>query len=175
MNYHLGADEQSRSALFVRYINPSDLQKLSYRMRDSIKARLSWDWINPQAWRLLGFEGGPVETYLERLVLLQRQWGSTMTASNRTSFERVLVEKYGYNPEDVAIWTDAYLELFEAGLVPSTISQPWTYEPTTLAEDIGGTVKKSIFPALALVGIAAVAVYGFTTQGIPGLAAKRRK
>lgn len=173
MPCYLGRDEQSAAPLFVRMWDPTDLQTVAWKMCDAIKRRLSWDWLNPQAWRMVGFDCGPVEQWLKDYIALSREQRVPLTDATRAQFAYDMVGQYGYDPDDIDIFIDEFLALKDQGLVPVSISKPWTYEPTSVREDITKEALTKVLPVAALIGLAALAVYGFTTRGLPRLVASK--
>lgn len=171
----LGRDEQGTAPLFVRLFSPTDLQTVATKMAQLIRQRYGFlDKLNPfsSGYRLLGFEQENVEEFLQNYVLIARQLRIPLTPDTKESYAVHLVEQFDYKPEDVDVWLEAFLQVKSAGMVPPSIAVPWGYEPTTAGEDVTKALTKGI-PIVALVGLAAVAVYAFSSQGLPRLAARR--
>jgi len=171
----LGRDEQAPAPLFVRLINPTDLQRVSVKMCELIRQRYGWlDRLNPwsSGYRLLGIECENVTEFLQNYIMIARQLRLQLNENTRADFAAHMAEQFGYRAEDLDVWIEAFLQVKKAGMVPQSIAIPWAYEPTTVGEDVAKTVTRSL-PVVALIGLAAVAVYAFSSRGLPRLAARR--
>lgn len=171
MNYYLG-DEQAPAPLFVRLVAPTDLDQTVKRMIDVIKDYYSGvDLLNLGLWRKLGWEGGPVVDFLQRYFIIARTRKEAVNEANMASFVADYLSRYpGSREDDTVDYFQALVDLAKAGMVPDTIYRPWTYEPQTLAEEIGGVVQKSVVPTIILFGVLAIAAYGVSTTILPQLA-----
>jgi hypothetical protein len=170
----LGRDEQSTSGWFVRTLNPTDLEQVAYDMRNLLKEKLPWDYINPQLWRMIGMDGGPLLTWLKRVVLYARQRQISLAPETAGEFEQYLISEFDYPPDDTQLYLETYLDLYRANKIPQTIRQPWGYTPTTTGEDIAQTLTTTVAPILFLLAVGSVAAYAFFSKGLPRMAARRR-
>jgi len=166
---YLGISQQEPALPVVRLIAPTDIQEVAWKMGEYIGDRHSWDWINPSMWRIVGFESGNIIDFLQRYILVARQWKEPLTRENQDRFSSHFLSEYDYRESDLSEIFEAFFAIREAGLMPDTIYRPWSYEGTTLAEDIGAAAGKAVLP-LGILAIAAVAVYAFFSKGAPAIA-----
>jgi len=167
---YLGISEQEPALPFVRLVSPTDIQEVGWKMGGIIADKHTWDWLNPAMWRIVGFESGNVIKFLKQYILIARQWQISLTPENKEQFKEYFVAQYEYRPDDLDELFDAFFQVRDAGLMPDTIYAPWTYESTTLAQDIGkaaGEAVKSVFPKALLFGVLGIAAYAFFSRGIP--------
>jgi hypothetical protein len=163
MEYVSGAlvsNEQQQGLPFVRFLFPSDADRVAQAMTQIIRDRYKLDWINPAAWGAVGIGGDAVFTFLRRLMLYQRSTKTVVDEANRFQYESYMSTKYGYSQKLSEQYFDAYLEVVNAGLVPNSILKPWTYTPS------------SPIVQWVVIGLSAVAVYAAVSKGVPAMLKK---
>ena len=162
----MGSDTQTGALPVIRIFSPSDVDKVGEYMRRIIKDKYEGiDIFNLDLWRKLGADGGPIRTWLERLIFVSRKMHESLNTQSKLRFSDTMITDYSYRPEDMADYIDAYLQAKQAGYVPATIDFPWTYEPSTVSGAISDIAKQSAIP-VSLLALAAVAVYGLSTTGV---------
>lgn len=166
---YLGADQHSPSPPFLRTFYKTDFQKVRERMLSILKQRASWDLINPTLWGQVGLTGAPVDQFIENYIAVASKARQPLTRDNAEAFAQKMHKLYGTPVKRLSEYIDVLLTMKESGEVPDTILYPWTYTPeTSLGEDLrkaglrGGAV-------LAMVGLVAVGVYAFASQGVVAL------
>lgn len=173
MHYQYGADETQPAPAFVRVVAPTDIQTVSAAMARIIKDYYpGMDMLNPTLWHLLGaftYEG-PVIEFLQRVIALEREWKTSLNEGSSNRFKAELRSRHGYSVDDVVVYVRAYLQAIREGLVPDSIMMPWSYSPTSAAEDVGAAaagVMKSVWPY----ALGALAVYALISAFAPNLIA----
>lgn len=169
---NIGIDETQPALPFVRLVAPTDIQQVAAELSRIIKDYYpGFDLLNPDLWRKLGFSTleGPLIDFLQRLVQVERERGDSLTASNISSYYVAMKDRYGYSTEDLNDYLRAFTEAAAAGLVPDTILKPYSYTPTTAAEDVAQTVSRTVIPTLGPLLLGALAIYAAVTVLLPKL------
>jgi len=164
---YLGIDEQAEALPFVRLFDPTDLQRVGWKMGGIIEGNHSWDWLNPTVWRVVGLESSNVIEWLKRYIEIARQWRLPLTHDTAPQFQQHFIEQYGYSASDLDEYFDAFWAVREQGLMPDSIYMPWEYQPTTVSEDIGQAVSKALSPKLIILAVLGVGAYAFFSRGLP--------
>jgi len=168
---YVGADQQSPAPLFVRFVAPTDLDQARKAMVQIIKAKYSGnDLFNIALWRKLGWEGGPVNTFLTNYMLMARTRQTSPANSTLPQWKGQYLSRYpGSVGEDVEDYFDALMQARAAQLVSDTIWQPWDYSPETPLEEFAASVGKAatsgfnkILVAGAIVGLVYLIVRRYT-------------
>lgn len=173
MQYTYGADETQPAGPFIRVIAPTDIQQVAEQMARVLKDSYPGiDLLNTRLWHLIGafVYSGPIVEWLQRVIALEREWRASLNESSADRFKNELRSRHGYTVDDVVDYNRAYLQVMREGLVPDSIRVPWTYQPETVAADIGkgaADVMKSVWPYL----LGAVAVYAAVSAFAPNLIA----
>lgn len=153
----LGADETKPGAVFVRLINPTELDKVALEMSRIIKGYYSGvDILNFDLWRKLGMDvgsqGNPLQEFLQHYMQVARETNDSLSERNKEWWITTINERFGTRLDDVNDYIKAMLDMIRAGTMPDIILKPYGYEPTEIGEDF----MKDIFPKLVI----AVAVIG---------------
>lgn len=171
MHFTLGVDETQPAPIFVRVIDPTDIQNVASEMARIIKDYFPGvDMLNTDLWHLIGAYtySGPIMDFLQRLIALQREWKQSLTKSTQDQFKAALQSRHQYSDMDISFYIRAYLQALQGGSVPQSIQQPWNYQPSSAATDVGKVAAeslKSVWPYL----FGAVAIYGLVTAFLPNL------
>lgn len=171
MHYQLGADETQAAGLFVRLVAPTEVQKISARMAQIIKGYYAGvDWLNAYLWRILGVSTleGPLIDFLTNMIALERERRDSLNEATAGEYKATLRARHGYDVDQVVDYVRAYLQCMKEGLVVQAIQEPWTYTPTTIAQDVGGVATGTV-KALTPLLLGAVAVYAFVSVFLPNL------
>jgi hypothetical protein len=172
MQYTLGIDETKAGLPFVRMIAPTEFDQVISIMLRRIKGYHGGiDFLNPGLWLEIGAEGGPVKDYLTYVMDIARTTKTAMTPENAPDFNTQIKEKYGLNSGYLIEYSKAYLECVETGEVPKEIREPWSYEPTSVAQDVGSGVTAGVKTLGPLI-LGAVAVYALVSAFLPNLVGK---
>lgn len=143
--------EQEGQMLFVRWFNPTEMDKAVRAVMTEIKRYNFPGWDIMADFNLMGFEGGPVYDFLEAYIGVANPKGYAVTVDNREEFQQALEASSDIRPENIAIYIDAVLDAQAAGTLPPTIYAPYTYDPTSapeageqIAPAIVGTVNRAL-------------------------------
>lgn len=155
----LGADETKPAGVFMRLVNPTELDKTAKEMARLIKDYYAgWDFFNLSLWRKLGMSvesgSGPLHDFLQHYIQIARESGDSLSERNQEWWINTIHERFGTRTDDVQDYVKAMLDMIRAGTMSETILKPYRYEPTEIGEDF----MKSMFPKLVI----AVAVIGGT-------------
>lgn len=154
---YLGRDETKPAPLFIRGISPTEIQQLATEMIRVIKGYYPGiDIINPYLWAAVGVEadnptGGPVIEFLQRYVDAARTMRKTLTRTSKDYFYEYLYRNFEYEPKRLNDYLEALLDLQAANKIPPAFRNPLSYEPSSLAADIGKPLR-NILIAGAIVG-----------------------
>lgn len=173
----LGRDEQKPALPGVHLIAPTKFD----RAVDGIKIVLR-DWYSPldivnnfQLYGTLGIDH-TVMRFLHRVILYARKNKLDITSANKSRIMKGLQSQYGYSDFKTITMMDAILEAKKAGFLSPEIIRPYDYQPTSVLQDVGQgaskAVKTNLLP-IAVLGIGAIAAYGFATRGIPNVLTSR--
>lgn len=160
--------EQERGLPFIRFINPTELDKA----RDSMELllRLKYpglDIANIHLWKMIGWDGGPIEEFINQYMHWSKTNRSTLTQINRNSFVDAMMASGIYGDRKIVDeYVDIFLSAQKAGDISDTIYTPYEYEETEPIEKIGKEVGKEL-NRLFLFGVLAIAGYGLMTTFIP--------
>lgn len=166
MNYEqLGRDEQESAGLFIRWISPTDFDKLQKSIAQTIADKYAWDLINPKLIALLGFDSGNVALFIReymRIAETNKQY--LHNDATYAMFFSAMQRDTTFSDSDLGEFLPALMELVKQGNVPPAILKPYDYEATSLASDIAGTAVKSILP-LGTIALLAFGAYAFMSGG----------
>lgn len=184
VNNLLGADETKTGTGFIRYVNPTELDKVAKELARLIKSYYAgWDIANPTLWRKLGWEpsSGPLGEFLQNYIQLSRETRESLSERNKEWWINTMESRFGTRRDDLTDYINAMLDMIRAGTMSNVILKPYTYQPTELGEDIGKAVG-GVFPKLviAIAVIAGVMVLSNTiipqvTTSVGAARARRRK
>jgi hypothetical protein len=170
--HYLGIDETKPGLLYVRDFSPTDLDKVETEIVRRVMGYYPGiDLLNADLWRKLGFAGGPVYEYLQQMMDLERRWNKSMDAGNAPEFNTEIQSVYATNSQDLIDYSRAYTEALAEGLVPETISKPWTYTATSVVQDVGAGVQMGVKTFWPLI-LGGVAVYALAAAFLPNLVGK---
>lgn len=160
----LGIDEQAPAGLFTRIVSPSDLDRARASMIEIIRGyHAGADLLNIALWRKLGWEGGPVNAFLANYMLMARTDRQAPTAQTLPLWKgRYLTRFPGSISEDVEDYFNALMDARKSGLVSDSIFIPWTYTPTSAAEDLAAAVAvpaKAAFDKLLITAAIVGTIY----------------
>lgn len=165
MNYYLGSlatpavSEHERQMIFVRWFNPTDLDKAINALYKQIQAinLPGWDyWAEMGPGGLVGFEGANIENFLQAYINVSRDLGYVLTAANSGTFKTMINSEYGIPAKNLDVYLDVMLKAKASGTIPDTIYMPFTYEPSEALEPGEALTPAVVRSASTLALVAAV-------------------
>lgn len=155
---YLGRDELSPS--WTPSWNPTIFDTVTGAMVDSITSRLSFDLINPKAWKYVGLMGGPVQKFLTHYIQVAAELKRPYDKSDFNQWATIFKNRFGYtDTEQLELYFSTLRQLRESGRVPDELWEPYNYtvEVTGLLPQTGKTILKYV----VIGGVAyALIVYG---------------
>lgn len=129
----LGRDETIPGSITAQIINPTDYDNAVDAIINRLHEIFTWDLINPTLWKLIGFTGGPVKTWLTRYIQTSSLWGQSYSNFDSQKWLDYFRDSFGYDPEISKWYFDVLEELSDQGLVSINIYQPFNYTPSGTA------------------------------------------
>ncbi len=173
-NAYMGADETKPAPVFVRLVNPTELDKTAKEIARLIKSYYEgWDFFNLQLWRKLGLSvesgSGPLHEFLQNYIQLSRETRDSLSEHNKDWWLTTMHERFGTRTDDLQDYIKAMLDMISAGTMPNTILKPYRYEPTEAGEDF----MKAVFPKLVIATAIIGGVMVLSGTIIPQISAAR--
>jgi hypothetical protein len=185
MNYELlGIDETQPAPAFVRLVVTPDITEATNNIETLIRAYYP-GFLNFDAIRKIGINLNPwsdkIMGFLQTVVDYERTIQQTLTRDNEAAFRDKVHEQHAdYRDDDVTDYFRAWNELLAAGRIPDTLTRPWGYTPTTIAQDVGAAVGQTASSAsksgvgdIAPLVLGAIAVYAAVTVFLPKMLLKK--
>lgn len=181
----LGIDETSPAPVFVRLVVTPDITQATNDIEALIRAYYP-GFLNFDAIRKIGINLNPwsdkIMGFVQTVVDYERVVTQTLTRDNEAAFRDKVHEQHAdYRDDDVTDYFRAWNELLAAGKLPSTLTQPWGYTPTTIAQDVGAAAgeaasaaSKSGIGDIAPLVLGAIAVYAAVTVFLPKMLLSRK-
>lgn len=163
--------EQDRGLPFIRYVNPTELDKARDAMEKLLRLKYPGiDIANLHLWKMIGWDGGPIEEFLNQYMQWARKNQTSLNQVNRNFFvDEMIANKIYSDRAIVNEYIDVFLQAYNTKQVSDTIYQPWMYEEKELGSVIGTEIGKQ-FNKVLVAAIVALAVYGIATSFIPQIA-----
>jgi hypothetical protein len=181
----LGVDQTQPGLPFVRDLMPTDIRTVTDGMEEYIRKYFP-GFLNFDAIRLVGVNLNPwsdrIMNFVKTVVDVERSLQATLTRDNEPLFRDKHHEQHPkVSDSDVSTYFRAWYDMTSAGRIPSSISKPWDYTPTTLAQDIGTAVGQGSQSAMSSglgnltpLILGAIAVYAGVTVFLPKMLTGRK-
>jgi len=126
----LGRDEIQPGTITAKVINPTEYDKAITSIMDEMHRLHTWDIFNPTLWKLIGFTGGPVKTWLTRYIQISKLWGESYTPFDADEWINYFVKNFGYEADIVSVYFEALYYLYDNGQISVNVYQPFNYTAT---------------------------------------------
>lgn len=140
----LGRDETIPGNILAQVVNPTEYDNAVDAIIKKLHELFSWDLVNPTLWKLIGFTGGPVKTWLTRYIQTSGLWNESYTTYDSEKWLSYFKQSFGYDPELSKWYFDVLEQLTDQGLISINIYQPFNYTPTGTASAMGMEAPKEV-------------------------------